>query len=565
MAVQRKMMGEILTELGIISNEQLAAALDEQKHSGDKLGTVLVNRGYLTEQQLMETLEFMLGIPQVQISKMQIDPEAVKTLAPHLIRQYKVLPISRHKNTLTVAMADPLNHQQIDDLRMASGQDIIPVLASEKELDIAIRQYLAFRMDPGIERILGELQQESKNAALAKKDINQVRIEDEAPIIRMVNSMLVQAVRGRASDIHIEPQEDHTRVRFRIDGELYQVLTLPQVSLAAVVSRLKIMSGMDIAEKRVPQDGRFRMEIEQREVDFRVSSLPTNNGEKIVLRILDRANALTRIDQLGLSIENREKLITLAHRPHGMVLVTGPTGSGKTTTLYSVLGEINSIDKNLITIEDPIEYTLAGVNQVQTNIKAGLTFASGLRSVLRQDPDVIMVGEIRDEETARLAVQAALTGHLVFSTLHTNSAAGTIARLSDIGIEDFLLATSLAGIIAQRLVRRLCANCREPYQLDEETAVRLGISEHSNQEFYRPVGCNMCRQLGYQGRMALYEVLVPGPESRELVSHGELSEEKLEMVAIKEGMKTMKVDGVVKARQGLTSLEEVMKVVLLGG
>lgn len=565
MAVQRKMMGEMLTELGIISREQLAAALDEQHQSGEKLGTVLVNRGVLTEQQLMETLEFMLGIPQVQISKMQIDPDAVKVLPPHIIRHYKVLPISRHRNNLTVAMADPFNQQAIDDIRMASNMDVIPVLSSERELDIAIRQYLAFRLDPGIERILGELHQESKNVALAKKDFNQLRIEEEAPIIRMVNSMLIQAVRGRASDIHIEPQEENTRVRFRIDGELYQVLTLPQISMAAVVSRLKIMSGMDIAEKRIPQDGRFRMEIEQREVDFRVSSLPTSHGEKIVLRILDRANALTRIDQLGLSNENREKLIAMAHRPYGMILVTGPTGSGKTTTLYSVLGEINSIDKNLITLEDPIEYTLAGINQVQTNVKAGLTFASGLRSILRQDPDVIMVGEIRDEETARLAVQAALTGHLVFSTLHTNSAAGTIARLSDIGIEDFLLATSLAGIVAQRLVRRLCKNCRETYVLDEETAVRLGIAEQSNREFYRPVGCNMCRQLGYQGRMALHEILVPGPESRELVGRGELSGEKLELTAVKEGMKTMKVDGVSKARQGLTSLEEVIKVVLLGG
>lgn len=564
MAVLRKMMGEMLTELGIINNEQLAAALDEQRASGDKLGKVLVKRGVLTEQQLMETLEFILGIPQVQISRMQIDPDAVKMLPPQLIRQHKVLPISRHNNSITVAMADPLNQQSIDDLRMASGQDIIPVLASERELDIAIRQYLAFRLDPVMERMLGELNQDNRTAVVAKKE-NILKIDEEAPIIRMVNAVLMQAVRGRASDIHIEPQEEQTRIRFRIDGELYQVLTFPRSSLAAVVSRLKIMAGMDIAEKRIPQDGRFRMEVEQREVDFRVSSLPTNYGEKIVLRILDQAGALTRIEQLGLSTSNREKLIALAHRPYGMVLVTGPTGSGKTTTLYSVLGEINSVDKNIITLEDPIEYSLSGINQVQTNPKAGLTFASGLRSILRQDPDIIMVGEIRDEETARLAVQAALTGHLVFSTLHTNSAAGTIARLSDIGVEEFLLATSLAGIVSQRLVRRLCPNCRESYQLDEETALKLGIGEESNQKFFRPAGCNMCRQLGYQGRLALHEVMVLGPESRELVSHGELSEDKLELVAIKDGMQTMKADGIAKAKQGLTSLEEVMKVVLLGG
>jgi type IV pilus assembly protein PilB len=564
MAVQSKMMGEILIELGVITQDQLAGALLEQKESGEKLGRILVNHGIITEQLMMETLEFMLGIPQIQISKMEIDPEAVKILPPRLIRQHKALPISRHKNSITIAMADPLNQQAIDDLRMASGLDVIPVLASERELDLAIRQYLAFRLDPGMEKILGELNQNSQVPGKVKKSSNLLKINDDAPVIRMVNSILVQAVRGRVSDIHIEPQEKETRVRFRIDGELYQVLSLPENTTPAIISRLKIMSGMDIAEKRIPQDGRFRMETENHEVDFRVSSLPANYGEKIALRILDRSNALNRIEHLGLSPDNQEKLIALSRRPYGMVLVTGPTGSGKTTTLYSVLEEINSIDKNIITLEDPIEYSLFGINQVQTNVKAGLTFASGLRSILRQDPDVIMVGEIRDEETARLAVQAALTGHLVFSTLHTNSAAGTIARLSDIGIEDFLLATSLAGIVSQRLVRRLCTKCRENYLLDEETAVRLGIPEQSNQEFFRSAGCNICRQLGYQGRMALHEIMVTGAASRDLIGHGELSEDRLEVAARQEGMTTMKEDGVAKARKGLTSLEEVMKVVLLG-
>lgn len=563
MAVQRKLMGEMLQELGIITAEQLAAALDEQRESGEKLGRILVNRGVLTEQQLLETLEFIMGIPQVQISRMNIDPEVVKAISPSLIRMHKVLPVSRRRNTLTLAMADPTNQQAIDDVRMASGLDVVPVLASEKELEIAIRQFLAFSLDPGMEKILGELNQENKNQVLAKKNIQSVKIDDDAPIIRMVNAVLRQAVQGRCSDIHIEPQEEDARVRFRIDGELYEVLTLPRYSLAAVISRLKIMSGMDIAEKRIPQDGRFRLDIDAREVDFRVSTLPTNYGEKVVLRILDRANALTRIDQLGLSPENKEKLLSLSRRPHGIVLVTGPTGSGKTTTLYAVLSEINSVDKNIITLEDPIEYSLAGINQVQTNPKAGLTFASGLRSILRQDPDVIMVGEIRDQETARLAVQAALTGHLVLSTLHTNSAAGTIARLSDIGIENFLLATALAGVISQRLVRRICPNCAEPYKLEEDTAVRLKIPDESDEEFFRSTGCNMCRQLGYQGRVALHEIMVTGPELRNLISRGESSEDLFEKAAIKEGMTTIKTDGVSKAKKGVTSLEEVMKVVLM--
>ncbi|HWP95940.1 MAG TPA: ATPase, T2SS/T4P/T4SS family [Syntrophomonadaceae bacterium] len=563
MAVQKRLTGEIMVQMGVISQEQLVAALDEQKRTKEKLGRILVQRGILTEQQLIETLEFMLGIPHVQMSQVEVDPELVKIVPVHLVRIHKVLPVARRKNTLTLAMSDPLNHQAIEDIQMATGLNVIPVLAGENDLDIAIRQYLAFRMDPSMEKILGELNQENK--VTVKRELQPVKVADDAPIIRMVNSILVQAVQGRASDVHIEPQEEEMRVRFRIDGELYAVLTIPQLSQAAVVSRLKIMAGMDIAEKRVPQDGRFRMEVDMRDVDFRVSTLPTSYGEKVVLRILDRANALTRVEQLGLSARNKETMLTLARRPYGMVLVTGPTGSGKTTSLYAVLNEVNSIDKNIITLEDPIEYILPGINQVQANSRAGLTFASGLRSILRQDPDIIMVGEIRDQETAELAVQAALTGHLVFSTLHTNSAAGAIARLNDMGIEDFLVGSSLAAIVAQRLVRHLCPNCREKYILDEETAVRLGIKEHSGKEFFRPNGCNMCRQLGYQSRLAIHEILVVGGAVRRLINKGEHSEAIIEEAAAKEGFIRIKEDGINKAKQGLTSLEEVMKAVLLGG
>lgn len=560
----RKMMGEVLVELGLITGEQLKTALQEQKQNGSKLGRILVNSGVITEQQMLETLEIMLGIPHIQLSKLNIDPEIIGLLPPQLIRLHKILPISKHMKVLTMAMADPFDQLAIDDVRMACGLDVVPMLASETEIDTAIRQYLAFRLDPDIEKILRELSPEEK-AAASRHNLQTVKIDEDAPIVRLVNSILTQAVQGRCSDIHIEPRVEEVRVRFRLDGELFEVMNLPTSILAPVVSRLKIIAAMDISEKRIPQDGRFRIDIEGREIDFRCSTLPTAYGEKMVLRILDRAAALIRIDRLGLSSANEETLLSLATKPHGMVLVTGPTGSGKTTTLYSVLNRINSVDKNIITLEDPVEYTLDGINQVQVNPRAGLTFASGLRSILRQDPDIIMVGEIRDQETAQLAVQASLTGHLVFSTLHTNSAAGTIARLKDIGIEDYLLASSLAGIISQRLVRRLCLNCRQPYILDRKTALKLSIPEEEGREFFQPGGCNMCRQMGYSGRFAIHEIMQMTSETKSLVNRGDDSEDSLEAMAVRDGMASIKMDGVEKARMGLTSLEEVMKTVLMGG
>lgn len=560
-----KFIGDILLTMGLITAEQHAGALKEQAQSGETYGNILLKREILTEQQLLEAQEFTLGIPRVQLGKIDIDPEVIKLLPPQIIRKYQVLPLSRRKNILTLAMADPFNQQAIDDVRMVTNLDVAPVVASPRDLDTAIRQYLAFRMDPDMQNIVNELKLDVKANARRPKELQNIKIDEDAPVIRMVNSILAQAVQGRCSDVHIEPQANDLRVRFRVDGELYEVLSLPQFSQAAVISRIKISANMDIAEKRVPQDGRFRMEVDGREVDFRVSTLPTAWGEKAVLRILDRNNALTKIEQLGLSPQNREYLIALSKRPHGLLLVTGPTGSGKTTTLYSVLGEINSVDKNIVTLEDPIEYTLPGINQVQTNQRAGLTFAGGLRSILRQDPDVIMVGEIRDKETAQLAIRAALTGHLVLSTLHTNSAAGTIARLKDMGVEDFLLAGSLSGVVSQRLVRQLCPNCKQKYTLAEETAVKLGIPEESGHDFYRPCGCNICRQLGYQSRLALHEILAAGYKIRELINHGENSEDEIEALARQEGMITLREDGLQKARQGQTSLEEVFKVVLLEG
>lgn len=563
MVRQRRMMGEMLVEMGIISPEQLTLSLSRQRETGGKLGKILVEEGVMSEAQLIETLESLLGVPRVQVSTLEIDPEAVKMVSPHILKQYTLLPVRKHGSTITVVMADPLDQQALDDVRMACGLDVIPLLASEEDLKIAIRQYLAFKLDSSMETLLTELGQYGR-VNRPRQDIHLVKTDD-APIVKMVNAILNHAVQGRCSDIHIEPQENNTRVRFRLDGQLYQVLNLPQSSEMAIISRIKIMSGMDIAEKRLPQDGRFCIQVENREVDFRVSTLPAAYGEKVVLRILDRMTALTRLNQLGFTAGNMETLLSLVRRPSGMILLTGPTGSGKTSAMYSILAEINSMNKNITTLEDPVEYSLPGVNQVQINPRAGLNFATGLRSILRQDPDIIMVGEIRDEETARLAVQSSLTGHLILSTLHTRSAAGAIARLKDMGIQDFLISSAVSGVVAQRLVRSLCPNCREKYLMDAETARRLGSSELSGKEFYRPKGCNMCRQLGYTGRIALQEVMVIGTKTRQMIARGETDEEQIYAAALREGMISIKEDGISKARQGLTSLEEVMKVILLEG
>jgi len=562
-AGQRKLLGDILLENGLLNKAQLEDALAEQKHSREKLGRILVRKGYITDQQLLEVLEFSLGIPQVQLNRVSIDPAAVKTLPTSLIRKHYILPISINQQRLTLAMVDPLNYEAIDDVRILTGLDVLPVLVSETDMNAAIQQYAALQVDSKIEKLLGELSQYNYGAVEA--DSLSADIDDDAPVIRMVNSILQQAVQGLASDIHIEPLEHEVRVRFRIDGELIEVLSLPKKSFPAIVSRIKIMGNLDISEKRVPQDGRTRLVIDGREIDFRISTLPSIHGEKIVLRILDRAHALMPLQALGFSEANMAKIASLIRRPHGMIVVTGPTGSGKTTTLYSILTEINVTERNIVTLEDPVEYSLVGINQVQINTKAGLTFPAGLRAILRQDPDIIMVGEMRDTETTELGVRAALTGHLFFSTLHTNSAAGTVARMVNMGVENYLLSSSLIGVISQRLIRRLCPNCKETYYLEETIARSLHMEAYADRKFYRPRGCNMCRHTGYSGRLALHEVLVLGPQMRAAINNNINSEDDLERIARQEGMITMREDGIEKALAGLTTLEEVMKGVYLDG
>lgn len=556
--------GEILVSLGIISQEQVQAALVEQQRTGQKLGQIMVSQAMLSEQRLHETLDFSQGIPQLKLSSMTIDPAAALLLAPSIIRFNKILPVTSSKNTITLAMAEPRNQRIINDVRMATGLEVIAVPAHEAEIDAAIRHFISFRLDPDMEKMLRDIGPNDTKIKAGEREKPAINVDEDAPIIRMVNSVLIQAVQAGCSDVHLEAQESSLRVRFRIDGELLEVVSLPLASLPALVSRIKIMAGMDIAEKRIPQDGRFRIMIEGRDIDIRVSTLPTHNGEKAALRVLDRIQAQAQIDNLGFSDRNQTRFLSLTRRHLGMVLVAGSTGSGKTTTVYSILNKINLDSKNIITLEDPIEYYLPGVNQVQVNNKAGLTFAGGLGSILRQDPDIIMVGEIRDHETARLAIQAALTGHLVLSTLHTNSAVGSVARLADMGIERFLLATSLAGVISQRLVRRLCAHCQNQYILDLNTAVGMGIAEQAGREFYQATGCNMCRQSGYQGRIALQEIMLMGPQVRAAINRGGNTDE-LQISALAEGMISILSDGLAKAGQGLTSLEEVMKAVYLEG
>jgi type IV pilus assembly protein PilB len=551
----RRLLGEILIEHGLISPEQLQEALDIQTKSHDKLGSILVNLGYVSEPNLMAVLEFQLGIPYVNIAKTPVDPLIAQLISEALALRHKVMPIGKRGSKLTLAMADPLNVFAIDDIRISTGMDITPVLAGESDLLMAIKQYL------GVKESLDKMMEDFGPEVETRDEQEEIDdLLEEGPIVKLVNSMIAQAVASGASDIHVEPQEKEITVRYRVDGVLRKAMSSPRKTQAAIISRLKIMANMDIAEKRIPQDGRIPMKVEGKEIDLRVSSLPTVHGEKIVMRILDKSGSLRPIDSLGMQPSMVETFRKLILQPHGMLLITGPTGSGKTTVLYSVLQELNDEETNIISVEDPVEYTLAGINQVHVNSKAGLTFASGLRAILRQDPDVVMVGEIRDPETVSIAIGAALTGHLVLSTLHTNSASATITRMMDMGIEPFLISSSVIGVMAQRLVRRICPNCKEAYQISPVLAKELGIEDEFT--FYRGKGCRMCNNGGYTGRIPIQELLVYNQDIKDMIL-ARANTAEIERAAVLTGMKTLKMDAIAKARAGLTTLEEAMTVVSL--
>ncbi len=556
-------IGTLLVESGDITPEQLEIALrynwEKERTGGGRglLGKTLVELGFCSDKAITQAVARQAGVEFLSLEDYEIDPSAASLIDPEVARRYQALPIGFDDGRLVVAMMHVNDIITIDDLRLLTGYEIKPVCVPDSELKAAIEQYARSSTDL-------ELPEEE----LAEEEVEPESDADiaEKPAVQLANMIFHQAARDGASDVHIEPQEKSLRVRFRIDGVLHEVMQPPHRLQGPLISRIKVMAGMDIANRRIPQDGRTTLKVDGRVIDFRVASLPSAYGEKLTLRLLDREARVITLPELGFPPKQLEIFKKIIALPYGCILVTGPTGSGKSTTLYAVLMELNSVEKNIITLEDPIEYRLEGVNQVQVNPRAGLTFATGLRSILRSDPDIVMVGEIRDRETARIAVESALTGHLVLSTLHTNDAAGAVTRLDDMGIEPYLTTSSLVAVLAQRLVRILCQNCKEAYTIKSEellASVPDFPLEPGEEEItlYKPVGCLRCSNTGYKGRKGVYELLVMSDRIKQLAlqrrSSGEITQ-----VAIEEGMVTLRQDGLMKVRQGLTTIEEVMRVLV---
>lgn len=548
-------LGELLVEVNVITREQLDEALKLQSGSGGKpIGDVLLSMGYITERQLMKALEYRYKIPFVDLASMDIAPEMSQYISHETAKKYTLVAIDKRDNRLTVATTDPMNFQALDDVKLESKMELKLVLATASDIRSAIiGLYEKTQTTEAVEDINKEYTIDDVEVLSEKINEN----VDNAPVVRLVNLIINHAINSRASDVHIEPMESTVRIRFRIDGELFEQLSITKSAHAAVVTRLKIMGDMDIAEKRIPQDGRIQTNFNGAPVDLRLSVLPTVNGEKIVIRILGgRGVALDR-KKLGFSESNSKMFDEILKNPNGIILVSGPTGSGKSTTLYTVLNELNKPGINIITVEDPVEYYLAGINQVQVNPKAGLTFASGLRSILRQDPDVIMIGEIRDSETAQIAVRASITGHLVLSTIHTNDSASTVSRLVDMGIEPFLVAASLVGVISQRLVRRICEKCKEKRTATALDMKLLNIAEPC--EIYQGKGCSYCNDTGYKGRIAIHEILVMNREMRELVD-SRAPTDALRQLAAKHGTSTLRENCSRLVLEGITTVDELIKV-----
>lgn len=549
MAVVKKRLGDLLVENGIISQQQLQEALLHQQDTKMKLGDLLISYGYITEQQLIEVLEFQLGIPHVSLFKYHIDPAITQIIPESMAKRHQVLPFMKEGGKLMVAMADPLDYFAIEDLRMTTGFKIEPAISSRDELQRAIAKHYGLR--DSMSQMMVEFP--------AQEEIEETEITDEAsPIVRLVNQMIQQAVQLRVSDIHMDPGEEQMTIRYRIDGTLRTERQLPKQMQGYITARIKIMAKLNIAERRLPQDGRMKLQLDYRTIDIRVSTLPTMYGEKIVLRLLDQSSGVVSLDHLGFSDVNSHLFRDMIHRPHGILLITGPTGSGKTTTLYSALNHLNNEDVNIITVEDPVEYQIEGINQVNVNAGIGLTFAAGLRSILRQDPNIVMVGEIRDTETAEIAVRASLTGHLVLSTLHTNDAISTIMRLRDMGIEPYLIASSLLGVVAQRLVRKICTECKRPYTPSVQESVILQKYGVQTDQLYAGAGCGYCNNTGYRGRIAIHEVLKVDEELAGMIASA-ASVEEIRHIARKKGFVRLMTDGIGKVSQGITTIQEIMK------
>lgn len=551
MAQIRKRLGDLLVEANIITEEQLQQALTE-KPRDQKLGDALLQRGYLTEQQLIEVLEFQLGIPHVSLYRYPFDENLLNLVPKDVALRNLLIPIKREENKLFVAMADPLDFYAIEDLRLLTGFQIEVVIATKDDIMRSIRKY--YDTDHEIEGFIYD-------DLLAEPVVEEVT-ETDSPIIKLVNQIIENAVQQRASDIHIDPGETNVSVRYRIDGHLKIERTLPKQMQNMFIARIKIMANLDITEHRVPQDGRIKTTVSLHPVDLRVSTLPTVFGEKIVLRILDLGSTLNDLNKIGFHPINLERFHRLIERPSGLILITGPTGSGKSSTLYAALNKLNSEEVNIVTIEDPVEYQLGGINQIQVNPNVGLTFAKGLRSILRQDPNIIMVGEIRDKETAEVAVRASLTGHLVLSTLHTNDSISTITRLIDMGVEPFLVVSSLAGVVSQRLVRKVCRDCAEVVEPTKREIDIFADRGMKIDQITRGRGCGTCNMTGYRGRLAIHELLMLSNEMKRLIMNGE-SMSKLKEVAVLDETLFLLDDGLLKVKQGVTTTEEILRVAIM--
>jgi len=546
---------KILLDKEVLSKEKIETAKKEADKRGVTVYESLRDMGLVSEKKMAGLVAEELNLPLVELSDYIMDNDVIKSIPEKAAREYQVIPIFKIGDSLTVAMANPTDIEAIDEIKLRSGCDVIePVVAVSEEINQAINTH--YKATEKVNEVIESITRiEEPSERVEERDL--IEMAEEAPIVKLVNLIIAEAVENGVSDIHIEPDEKILRVRYRIDGVLHEVNKTPKHLQSAVISRIKILAGMDIAKKRIPQDGRINLKIKNKELDLRISTFPTIHGENVVMRILDKSSVLKGLEKLGFSKEDLSKFNSLIRQPDGIILVTGPTGSGKTTTLYSALSAINSLEKNIITIEDPVEYRLPFIRQTQVNPKAGIDFANGLRSILRQDPDIIMVGEVRDKDTVEIAIQAALTGHLVFTTLHTNDAPGALTRLIDMGAEPFLISSSVTAILAQRLVRLICPKCKEKIKLSEKKLKDLGFKKSDS--VYKGSGCKKCRNTGYIGRTGIFELLNIDDDIRELIVE-KVTTTKIKKVTVGKGMNTLIADGLEKVKQGLTSLEEVLRV-----
>jgi len=574
--MQSTAMADVFVSSGLVSEEQLAQATEKQRQlkTQEPIGDLLVSMGLITERDRVRCLGEQWGVPYVDLTEIQIPDEVTSAVTQELARRFKVIPIERTPKRLTLAMKNPLDIFAIDEIRLITGKEVEAVIATEEDIINAISAN--YRTEVNVSEAVAGVMKDLDEATITLTQgggeesitIEQLKeLSGEAPVVRLANMIISRGITDKASDIHIEPAKDGLRIRYRVDGILSDGMTLPKKAQASITSRIKIMADMDISEKRAPQDGRISATIEGRPYDFRVSTLPAVFGEKIVMRVLDKSNISVGLHKLGLLPYTFEMFESMIQRTYGIILVTGPTGSGKSTTLYSVLAKLNSGEKNILTIEDPVEYELSGITQSMVNNRAGMTFAAGLRSMLRQDPNIIMVGEMRDQETAMIAIEAALTGHLVLSTLHTNDAPGSVARLLDMGVESFLIASSIAGVLAQRLLRTICIKCKEPYSPPKDAIKRLGMNldiiDKSEVTFFRGKGCDHCKGTGYKGRIGVYELMPVNDKVRELIL-ARASSYAIREAAVEAGMRTLKDDAMEKILLGMTTLEESLRVIYAG-